>query len=374
MKNAAKKRLTWVDNMRGITILLVVLFHSPLHPLMTLFLPGGRLALLFFISGILTKTNSRFPDFLKNRFMRLMVPYFVYAFFSYGLFLVRKLINPDYLNAWDPVQLFFGIFYGVGKPEWMIFNIPLWFLPCLFITQCLLYFYSKLPKLVFYLALIVSPAVCFWCERHVHFSLPWTLNYAFEAVAYMGLGLIFSRKLLSMKTFPLKPIFCFLAFIVVDIILVLIHTNTINQSLLGYYATQVTTVCMILFVVGALFSAPRIQSLSYMGKYSLQILGLHSIIFMGIMLILKKGLHYQINSSVDNLLDLYPLIEVLMLSLCFAIPGIILPIKISRTYRYFRSKVKHYFRTQMLLHEMDMSIQNIILLLTMKVRHALPLR
>lgn len=77
--NVIEGRIQILDYIRGMAILLVLLHHSGV--------PGGDwilafyMPLLFFISGytdFLRKREWKFLDYIRTRFMRLMVPYFLF--------------------------------------------------------------------------------------------------------------------------------------------------------------------------------------------------------------------------------------------------------------------------------------------------------
>ena len=90
------KRILWPDISKGIGILMVVFFHSILPGLRTTFavqavfnlLQETHMPLFFFLSGWLfelkaDRTVQHRGKALWNRFLRLMVPYFVFTIIYY---------------------------------------------------------------------------------------------------------------------------------------------------------------------------------------------------------------------------------------------------------------------------------------------------
>ena len=79
MESKENKRIMWIDEAKGLGIILVVLLHIPNVQNMSYFsLWGGYIQvfympLFFIISGIFIK-----PENLRNKFKRLMIPYLVY--------------------------------------------------------------------------------------------------------------------------------------------------------------------------------------------------------------------------------------------------------------------------------------------------------
>lgn len=132
-------RVEHIDIAKGISIILVALFHSELikgieeivRP-MSLF----RMPLFFFLSGIFFSASSLPTVFLWKKFDALLKPYFVTLF---GLLIISAISNEPNL-AWK----FKWILYGNGSGiQWA----PLWFLTHLFAVHCFTYALFKYAKL-----------------------------------------------------------------------------------------------------------------------------------------------------------------------------------------------------------------------------------
>lgn len=150
--------------------------------------------LFFIISGYLfyfSKWKSHFTDFFQNKFRRLMIPYFtssILIFYPLWYFLGRHFGENASRND-SPVQEFIGIFYANGFDEWMAFNVPLWFLPCLFCTLILAYFIYWCSKenvryLVFYSLLFSAIGYAV----HFYAFLPWSIDIAMTVQIFMLIG------------------------------------------------------------------------------------------------------------------------------------------------------------------------------------------
>ena len=112
------------------------------------FVYSFHVVLFFILSGYLfkIKENEKFTTFVKNKFIRLIVPYFIWAF----LFLIPYMILgsnvANTLNknvSFDFKKSIFGIFYGIGTDNLLKQNSPLWFLPALFIMYVIYYYVIK---------------------------------------------------------------------------------------------------------------------------------------------------------------------------------------------------------------------------------------
>lgn len=133
------KRVEWIDRMKGILILLVVLGHvvgsaanvssgtreSVLRGCFK-FIYLFHMPAFFVLAGITLKAF----DFRK-KFRRLLVPYFVFGALSAFVYLV--LVPEARTTWWHPWA---SLAYGAAFPGTDGFrcNSVLWFLPCLFMT------------------------------------------------------------------------------------------------------------------------------------------------------------------------------------------------------------------------------------------------
>ena len=136
-------RVDHIDIAKGITIILVALFHSNLRnnapdviDSMGLF----RLPLFFFLSGLFFNASSKIDFFIFNKTDALLKPYF---FTSFALLVVSALAN------WGPFQghlmyQLLGILYGNGDT---IVWVPMWFLTHLFVLYCFAYFMFRITDI-----------------------------------------------------------------------------------------------------------------------------------------------------------------------------------------------------------------------------------
>ena len=75
-------RLNWVDTLKGIGIILVVVAHYRLPTALDTYIFSFHMPLFFFISGFLlnfVKYAESVTTFIKGRFRSLIVPYFAFA-------------------------------------------------------------------------------------------------------------------------------------------------------------------------------------------------------------------------------------------------------------------------------------------------------
>jgi acyltransferase len=150
------ERTHWIDIARGIGIIFIIYAHmlgskDPRYLFYAFHIP-----LFFFLSGVVynPKKYGNFLTFLKKSIKGLLVPYFIFAFISFILWLVGL----KTLNFFSPeiIKQFLSIFYANSNYGLMAFNDVLWFLPALFVTRILfaliVNFSAKTKTLVFRIA------------------------------------------------------------------------------------------------------------------------------------------------------------------------------------------------------------------------------
>lgn len=126
------KRIEYIDLMKGFCIVLIIMYHCGIvfhnDTLSTMF-RDFRIPLYFFLSGLFFKEYGGLGDFGIRKIDKLLIPYIFFAYIPYAL-----------IDFFLPYQ-HTGIYYLFMLIE--PYNIPLWFLRCLFFTYILYYIYHK---------------------------------------------------------------------------------------------------------------------------------------------------------------------------------------------------------------------------------------
>jgi fucose 4-O-acetylase-like acetyltransferase len=141
-----------VANALGIAFDYIYSFHVPLF---------------FLLAGLTFSTRKSFSEFAKVKFLRLMVPYFVWGIVSATLFIalgkvaVRNMESVEFSSRalssswWAPLL---SIAHGGGWPggKGFRFNGVLWFLPVLFSAELIYYPIAKRISKTWHFAVIAS--------------------------------------------------------------------------------------------------------------------------------------------------------------------------------------------------------------------------
>lgn len=200
-------RLNWIDSLKGIGIILVVLGHHSLPAALDTYIFSFHMPLFFFISGFLFdfgKYSKSSANFVKGKFRSLIVPYFLFASLTCLFYCLLDAVyqpgitNIEFCDA-NALHRIYSIVYALGPL--ISYNPPLWFLPCLFVTELLFYgfmkrYYAEPRKLVFWL--IIIGILGYLYAAYVPIRLLWNADVALTAVVFYGAGNLF-KSLFSLE-------------------------------------------------------------------------------------------------------------------------------------------------------------------------------
>ena len=182
MQSYSKERELWIDILRGLGILFVILGHC--SPPFNKLIYGFHMPLFFLLSGYLYHG----PHKIQYHLRRYIIPYFVMC--GINLLIVIAITVGRHSDTSNIKKYIAGILYSRGTTEWLPNCSPLWFLTCIFLTLVIMDFIYRLKNN----CLIV--AVCLLCGTLSGImsytempKMPWNLDTALMAVFFMCLGL-----------------------------------------------------------------------------------------------------------------------------------------------------------------------------------------
>lgn len=279
METSEKQRLAWADQAKGIGIIAVVVAHTALDfTWWGVFINSFHMPLFFFLSGVFFSMNRPAPDHIRRKARSLLLPYFVFAGLSYLYFLARYHFGTasyyEDLNVW---QVFAGIFYSAGTREWMDFNLPLWFLTCLFVTEMLFFALRRRirTKAALAAALGIFAVAGYLDGLYNPVKLPWGIDVALTAVVFFGAGHLLKdavRRLLAQPT--LVRLALGVLFLLANIAALTQRMN-LNMKVHGqFYDFYLAAFCGIAWCL-LLSSVIRSRLLSYLGRHAIILLAVH---------------------------------------------------------------------------------------------------
>lgn len=279
-------RICWIDNLKGLILLLVCLAHLDLD---VYYLAPARMTTFFFLSGFLFNNKYSPKSYLKNKLNSLLIPYLnlsiLFALIPPQLFyfnynqegIIRSIFI--YLSTHDvPYQLahyitniytniidiFQGYSYAYG-------TAPLWFVYTLFQVSCIYYFFdyiikSRTNKLLYKSILCISSLLIGWFLNLHSINLPFHIHTMVTALFFFILGDLLKKPLMQFlnQTSNIKLLFYTLFLIItygifVSIMLknkefIIINTNDLGKKSIFLFLLETTCGIFMLISIFKLIS------------------------------------------------------------------------------------------------------------------------
>lgn len=156
------KRLDYIDFAKAFGMLLIVWGHIRLGDWSNAFVYAFHIPLFFFLSGMVF-SKKRYPDFksfLLKRVNSLIKPYIVFSVLTWIVWAAFSYVTHANVDSyWMPLA---ETFIAQGSGGFLLHNVPLWFVTCLFVVEIIYYFLADLKRLWIMVITIVMAAVSYW--------------------------------------------------------------------------------------------------------------------------------------------------------------------------------------------------------------------
>ena len=153
-------RVSWLDIAKGFSIIFIVLGHAS-YGFLYEFCFAFNSVIFFILSGmsfcriknekddLLCFDNRKTGIFLKKTGEKLLLPYFVWGSVSIVIYLflegaVLSRLQPGRDGNFAILPNFAGLLYGNSGTGFLDYYRPLWFIPCLIVTELMWFFILKL--------------------------------------------------------------------------------------------------------------------------------------------------------------------------------------------------------------------------------------
>lgn len=280
-------RIHWVEMVRGIGMFCIVFGHA----IRGVGLAGKmvfafHVPLFFFLSGYLFRDGaSLWKDVICKRGKKLLVPYIVFGMLSILIYqllgrLAADILGKDFYTFRESIA---WLLYGFCKA-----NAPLWFLPCLFLTNIILWICVKLYRSIcsrgngIRIICIVAPMILStlfagFYFRAFSFRWPWSLNTALCLFVFTWAGYalkevnlsFFKKRWMIVPATVILAMGLFLALFVNDQVT---YTDPYYGQLSVFYpaaAGIILGICWICLILD------RCQVLEWIGQNTMPILLMH---------------------------------------------------------------------------------------------------
>lgn len=294
------KRVQWVDILKGLLILFVILGHSVSNSHIKNYISTFYMPCFFILSGWFMKKKADLGIYTMKRVKSILLPYLFFSIiWILFCFLKNFIIETDF----NIIKAFVSIFLPYsGRTGGNVYN--LWFLPCLFFSQIIIaviIYNKKILRLigifVWFLFLVLGIIVELYCS----------LLYAISiASIFVFFGFIIQNYVLikidnnANLWYVLSLVICLILNIVCFIVNVYCFNKTLDFSAGSF---GILPVYLIGAISGSLFfillfrKIKSFKPLEYIGKNSLVYYALHYVVLAVVGFLIERVI--DINSVVS---------------------------------------------------------------------------
>ncbi len=320
----SKMRLSWIDICRGIGILCVIYAHGLSEDKFRFLFYAFHIPLFFFLSGVTLhhKQHESTLKSLKKAIKGILLPYFLFAFICYGLWLIPNIPTFQFSGF---VQVVINILYGNGSGKQFFYNAVLWFLPCLFVTRLLFTILSNVSNktnVLLPLLFICSMGGYVLAAFYPQLKLPFGSEIALSSVVFFGLGYLYNSNTRLKTLFENKRLTSAILFTLFTVLLASLnfyltgHQVDMRLNRMGnYFLFYLSAICGIGMCVAWSYVIRANKVLEFLGKNSMILFIFHLIIFTYISKILFIWITPNTISHFRNLYfaPLYSIISILLI-------------------------------------------------------------
>lgn len=325
-----KKRIEYIDIARAIAMIYIVLGHTLVHSehchLIFKLLYSFHVVLFFLISGFTfnIKLEQSFFEFFKSKFVRIMIPYFIWAL----LFLIPyMLFGNDVGNSlgthssFDIKTQIINIFYGNGNMSALKQNSSLWFLPALFTMEMFYYFIIKLSKnnKYFYLVNIFILLLVSYLNNHLAFIFPWGINTVLSVGIFFYIGYL-CKKYDLFTDFKLFKWYNIIIMLIVGILACFFNCKTVSciDYDYGYFTLAlISGFCLSICTIYLCSKIGKNKILEYVGRNTMGILIFHKLIIL--IFQTKMGIISELLSNSNMIVEMIISIVVVLITIIFSL-------------------------------------------------------
>ncbi len=185
------KRVDYLDMLKCLGMFIVVSGHiHPYYGWFSLSVHCFVIPLYFLLSGMTFK-RSKYPtlwEFIKHRAKTLLLPYLMLSLVTWAFWALFNMASHNQVDIWSPL---FQTFFAQGSGGFLVHNVPLWFLTCLFVVEVMYYMIDKLPEwtniLCCVLLSVVGSCMISWW-RGPFVLLPWSIESALVSILFYCAG------------------------------------------------------------------------------------------------------------------------------------------------------------------------------------------
>ena len=282
------ERLSWLDVLKGIGIILVVIGHVYSNRTVFNWLYSFHMPLFFLVAGWVYKEKSVLTD-IKRRIQTIVVPYFSFGLLVlfYWQVIERRFRDSDMSFMDSLLGLFSGSYDNLD------FNVHLWFLPCFFVTVVLFNILVNLGGRKFaYIAVALMSLVYVVLPMP---ELPWGFNRVFKYIGFYAVGFFGAGRETKIVDRNVGTGAIAVILLALNFFLAL---HNLTTGIMWFVTAMIGVSSIIL--ISQLINENRI--LQYFGRISLIVLCIHGPVYRIVVKIVSIPLHMGTDAVRENIL------------------------------------------------------------------------
>ena len=298
-KTMRAERLSWLDVLKRIGIILVAIGHIYSNRTVFNWLYSFHMPLFFFAAGWVYKEKTVLTD-IKRRIQTIVIPYFSFGFLVlvYWQVIERRFRDSD-MSFMDSL---FGLFSGCYDN--LDFNIHLWFLPCFFVTVVLFNILVNLggKKIAYIVSALMSV---------IYIVLPmpelfWGINRVFKYIGFYAVGVLLAERETKIVD---RKIGAGVIVLVLFIVNFFLSYHNLTTGIMWFVTALIGVAAMIL--ISQVINENRV--LQYFGRISLIVLCIHGPVYRIVVKIVSILLHKGTDAVREHFLLVVIVVVVTML-------------------------------------------------------------
>ena len=293
-----RERITYVDTLKGICILMVVFMHcgllvdsdNELARHINDALRAYRLPTYYFLSGVFFKTYSGMNEFARRKINNIFIP----LLFFYGLCFVGSMLIScitGWIDGHGPDMEWGALLDVFYRTEWRVRSAsPLWFLLSLLWVNLIFYILKSRLNIWAVCIMVLLLAIAGYVLESNQIILPLRIGTSMVALPYFVLGYYVKRMgWLQARVVPWIGV---LQLFVVAAVVVLLardytHIDSIGMFLYHRYVIPFASIMSLFWFCKCL--PRRVPVVTFLGRYSLIVLGTHMFLIVYISLIQSRA-------------------------------------------------------------------------------------
>lgn len=233
MENKKNFRVEYLDILKGIGIIFMVMGHIGFGFVFDKYIHGFHMPMFFIISGFLykEKNNIKTSTIIIKKAKKLLTPYIIFGVLQYFIWVILN------SNSNQKLEVFKNLIW-TNTNKMMPIAGALWFLTCLFFVEVIFLCIRRYIKKEYYMyiLIIIISLLGNYFTRIFSFRLAFAIDVAFTGVGLYSIGYMLNKykdRVLILNVLNCKPYIIFIVFNVVFVLTMLNGYINLREGLYG---------------------------------------------------------------------------------------------------------------------------------------------